>query len=481
MYSLFSDFKNQGTNEAKAGKLRKERIGHVKRLYISSITGHLFIGNYELRDQSNIDLQLIEKFQANLGDKCQPLSQVQLTDAMMQDLQFSLSSLVQLERSDESKESKLTAIIRFLSVRWALIKGTELDYTDNPKNPINRWCVAIANYLSHKFSELSACQLLMPTVKRLAGKKSMAYTLKEATEDEGASFKPSQYLFVNQGFSCLLDVADFLSYANVNTLIVFKQFQSKRDNACQYKELLEEDYDKLSTLTPNIKAVYGILYERHRQQFADKSLGRALRDLAKSLREIPFSNSECYRIDLANSLLNLWNIYRKLPKSVKDDMMNYSIGSKNIKNVLLTLFYANPYCSKDMSNTEINIVKSLSFFTCISVLSNDIDELLNACENQWLFQLRLNGQSYKGKQVIKLSDLEIQQAIDSLLQRKPQKSKNTINIGLLSVLLKEINRDGCSFAAVHDGGDEAELNEKKAANITQDLNLIEDICSQLTI
>lgn len=369
------------------------------------------------------------------------LSAIHLNEAQRQDLAFSQNLIEQIAQSTESEELKIAWITSFLSARWELIKGTELDYTENPQNPINQWCVAIANRLSHANEEISACKLLMPSVERLVGEVSSIYTLKEATEDEDTNFEPSEYLFVNNGFNRLLQISEFLNYTNADTNIGFKHFQLSEDTTCQYNELLDEHYEKLSALTPSMAEVYGAMFERHKQQHAHESLGSALREFCKAVRKSSTDGvGGEYQADtaaLANRLLKMWGVYRNLPETVKEKMTDYSTGTKNLKNVLLTLFYGNPYCSKDMSKAEVALVQHHSFLTCTAILSDNVDAMLNVSENQWLFQLGLDGKPLTGKakvEVQKVNQKDIEKAVASLIERKPGKPQYIIDTQLLADL-----------------------------------------------
>lgn len=291
----------------------------------------------------------------------------------------------------ETDLEKLEERIRgYLSERGALLgENSSIAYLNHPFLPINQLCLKVAEAIAKP--DESVWAILMPSVEQLC--RPLMFSFKEDTEEDGHF--PLEFYALDQTQTKLIPVAEIFNSAEVNTNVLFPDFQEHL-TTLRYK-LGGHDFLTLEQIGGEASFRYmRALRESHNRQFDDQSIGFAIRKLIQDLKRGAVGDAGTELVAdnevLATPIHNFYTLWRALPENIKAQvapltLQHYGYANASLECYFLTLFARCLGC--ELTDEEVRLHDEADIFPCAQQISESLDEYLT--QHKELYAIQING------------------------------------------------------------------------------------------
>src|SRR6185312_8555783 len=169
----------------------------------------------------------------------------------------------------------------FLANRWRRIDGSFFDYTADPEFPVNRFCIALANYLHHHVKNQGApesvkgiYQYLIPSLKFIVDQLDI---LEKAHIDE----YPLNACILSEDKTALIPVVDVLRWVDYQGGMTLDQLLV---NPYTEAPFTQKEQIRMIQHSKYTKALADCLQEIINTKAHTDTLGAQLETLVKALR-----------------------------------------------------------------------------------------------------------------------------------------------------------------------------------------------------
>src|SRR3990167_3841557 len=347
-----------------------------------------------------------------------------------------LDAILQFSIPDDEKEKRLRD---FLKLRWLLIQNSSLDYTFNPNLSSNLACLLTAIFLT-KQNE-SACEILMPTVKKIFGSTFSHEKIKDISENSKGDFIP-HYFITNHDGSALLHALDIFDRARSTPGILFPTMTAltstdaetdiRKTIFCFSTEITAADCEQLKKIAGDDSQNYFQLLKKINDAFHKEtpSLGYAIKHLCialiKSSKENNAADAVAVSAECYAPILKFYAYWSALPIATKERIKNYAPEhawndiQESLESALLCLFAAIPEIK--LTKVEYDRVKKEEIVECTKQLGLHLDRILIHHRDD-LFNIPLPGEEAQFHPQALPSGSEINTAFEAIksafILRKP--------------------------------------------------------------
>ncbi|CAM2753643.1 Uncharacterised protein [Legionella steigerwaltii] len=370
---------------------------------------------------------------------------------MQQEAAYTFSFFTQLiqARDEESSLDKDSMIIRkYLKIRWAHLKKSNLAYTRHPFLPANQLCLKVAEAIAGPKEAI--CQILMPG---LVGLNRKSAELKFETESEG-HFELENYV-INQAHNRLIPVAEIFQTAKVDSNLVIADFQPA-DNQVVY-QLGGRDMLNLEQVAGKASETFiQVLKKQHSEKYDNNSIGFSLYKLALELKKasVADSGSEEWADNevVAGAIKTFYELWRNLPNGLclphpintpisQLSLKSYGRAELTLESYLLALFARHKDCT--LTDEEFKREQKENIFPCAYQISNCLFEFLNQYPD--LYKLPIEVKLTQAKEELPSLGPLLDEVLEVLAHRPQMLDGN--DEGLLGQLIQLI-RESSTYHSV---------------------------------